>query len=85
MDITGLKEKLKRVNDPRRRYGNLRHKSEDIFVIGLATLLCEGEDFEDTGSGIAKVFGITPWDTGREHVFPGIYAGKSERIANMPL
>ena len=30
MDITGLKEKLKRVNDPRRRYGNLRHKLEDI-------------------------------------------------------
>jgi hypothetical protein len=48
MDISGLKEKLKRLSDPRRQYGNFRHKLEDIFVIGLGTLLCEGEDFEDT-------------------------------------
>jgi hypothetical protein len=25
----------------------LRHKLEDILVIGLAALLCNGEDFED--------------------------------------
>ncbi|GHU60559.1 putative transposase YncI [Spirochaetia bacterium] len=47
MDIIGLKEKLKRIADPRRQYGNLRHKLVDIFVIGLGTLLCEGKDFED--------------------------------------
>jgi hypothetical protein len=28
-------------------WGNLRHKLEDILVIGLAALLCNGEDFED--------------------------------------
>jgi hypothetical protein len=32
---------------PRRLWGNLRHKLEDILVIGLATLLCNGSDFED--------------------------------------
>jgi hypothetical protein len=28
----------------------LRHKLEDILVIGLAALLCNGEDFEDYGN-----------------------------------
>jgi predicted transposase YbfD/YdcC len=47
MDIGGLTERIKEIPDPRRAWGNLRHKLEDIFVIGLATLLCGGEDFED--------------------------------------
>ena len=47
MDITRLKEKLEKIPDPRRPWGNLRHKLEDILVIGLAALLCSGEDFED--------------------------------------
>jgi hypothetical protein len=47
MDIALLKEKLGRISDPRRQWGNLRHKLEDIFVIGLAALLCNGEDFDD--------------------------------------
>jgi hypothetical protein len=36
MDIGELREKLKGVTDPRRPWGNLRHKLEDILVIGLA-------------------------------------------------
>jgi hypothetical protein len=47
MDIGKLKEKLERITDPRRQWGNLRHNLEDILVIALATLLCDGEDFQD--------------------------------------
>ncbi|MDR3140061.1 MAG: ISAs1 family transposase [Treponema sp.] len=47
MDIGKLKERLEKIGDPRRQWGNLRHKLEDILVIGLATLVCDGEDFED--------------------------------------
>ncbi|MDR2485564.1 MAG: transposase family protein [Treponema sp.] len=47
MDIARLQEKLGSIPDPRRRRGNLRHKLEDIPVIGLAALLCNGEGFED--------------------------------------
>ncbi|MDR2483278.1 MAG: transposase family protein [Treponema sp.] len=47
MDRVRLQEKLGNIPDPRRPWGNLRHKLEDILVIGLAALLCNGEDFED--------------------------------------
>ena len=47
MDITRLKERLENIPDPRRPWGNLRHKLEDILVIGPAALLCNGEDFGD--------------------------------------
>jgi len=47
MDIVRLKEKLGEIPDPRRPWGNLRHNLVDILVIGLATLLCNGSDFED--------------------------------------
>ncbi|MDR2741376.1 MAG: transposase family protein, partial [Treponema sp.] len=47
MDIAGLRENLKGVADPRRPWGNLRHKLEDILVIGLAALVCNGADFQD--------------------------------------
>jgi hypothetical protein len=45
-DIAELRKKLKGVTDPRRPWGNLRHKPEDILVIGLAALLYNGSDFE---------------------------------------
>ena len=36
------------MEDPRRRdRGNIRHKQEDIIIIGLCTLICGGEDFPD--------------------------------------
>lgn len=47
MDIRWLKENLEEVKDPRRGYGNLRHKLVDILVIGLCSVICCGEDFVD--------------------------------------
>jgi predicted transposase YbfD/YdcC len=45
MNMQELAEKLKEVADPRRSWGNKRHKLEDIIIIGLCTLICGGEDF----------------------------------------
>lgn len=47
MVIKELKEKLQRIDDPRRKWGNKRHKLEDILIIGLCTIICCGEDFID--------------------------------------
>lgn len=48
MEIKKLKEEIKKVSEPRRtKYGNIRHKLEDIIIIGLCTLICGGEDFAD--------------------------------------
>lgn len=47
MDIMKLKESLEEVSDPRREWGNYRHKLIDILVMGLCTVICGGEDFED--------------------------------------
>ena len=43
-----LKEGIKKIREPRRTgYGNIRHKLEDIIIIGLCTIICGGEDFAD--------------------------------------
>jgi len=42
-----LVEGLRVMKDPRRRYGNIRHRLVDIIVIGLCTVLSGGEDFVD--------------------------------------
>lgn len=48
MKIIELKESLIRIEDPRRTdRGNIRHKLEDIIIIGLCTMIGNGEDFED--------------------------------------
>lgn len=47
MDIRLLKEIGENLPDPRRQYGYLLHKLEDIIVIGLLTVLCCGSDFDD--------------------------------------
>ena len=47
MEIKKLKETLQEVSDPRRSYGNLRHKLESILIIGLCSVICCGEDFVD--------------------------------------
>ncbi len=40
--------KLAKIEDPRRTdRGNIRHKLEDIIIIGLSTLICNGQNFED--------------------------------------
>ena len=47
MDIMKLKESLEGVSDPGGKWGNYRHKLIDILVMGLCTVICGGEDFED--------------------------------------
>jgi predicted transposase YbfD/YdcC len=47
MEIARLKEKLEEVEDPRREWGNKRHKLEDILIIGLCSTISCGEDFVD--------------------------------------
>jgi predicted transposase YbfD/YdcC len=47
MNIQKLKEEVSKVSDPRRAYGNLRHKLEDIIIMGLLSTICLGEDFVD--------------------------------------
>ena len=46
--IQSLKEQINNLTDPRRTsYGNIRHKLEDIIIIGLCTIICGGEDYAD--------------------------------------
>lgn len=48
MKIEELRARLAKVEDPRRTdRGNIRHKLEDIIIIGLCTLICDGEDYAD--------------------------------------
>ena len=48
MSIKALKGQIKNIYNPRRTsYGNVRHKLEDMIVIGLCTLICGGEDYAD--------------------------------------
>ena len=48
MEIEKAAERLRAQEDPRRtERENIRHKLEDIIIIGLCTLICNGEDFAD--------------------------------------
>ena len=48
MKITNLKTALTKIQDPRRTSkGHILHKLEDILIIGLCTLICNGSDFID--------------------------------------
>ena len=48
MKIEELRGKLQELEDPRRTSkGNIRHKLEDIIIIGLCSLICNGNDFSD--------------------------------------
>ena len=42
-----LQEELRQISDPRRPWGNLRHRLDDIVIIGLCSIMCGGEDFDD--------------------------------------
>jgi hypothetical protein len=83
MEIRELKESLRGVRDPRRAWGNLRHKLEDILIIGLCSTICCGEDFvdmEEFGKDrevgkrtsltkmVTRIFGIAKRDTGQRYV-----------------
>ncbi len=47
MDIRKLSESISMVTEPRRQWGNVRHNLEDILIIGLCSVICQGEDYED--------------------------------------
>ena len=48
MEISELKEKIKTISEPRRvSHGNIRHRLDDIIIIGLCTIICLGEDYND--------------------------------------
>jgi len=39
MKIEELKDEIKKISEPRRTgYGNIRHKLEDIIIIGICTV-----------------------------------------------
>ena len=45
-------ERLNELEDPRRQWGNLRHKLVDIVFIGPVSVVCAGTDYvhmKDTG------------------------------------
>ena len=50
MEMKELTEKLSKLEDPRRQWGNKRHQLEDILVIGFCSIVCGGEDFTDMES-----------------------------------
>jgi predicted transposase YbfD/YdcC len=47
MKISKLQEELREIQDPRRPWGNLRHKLDEILIIGLCSVICCGEDYDD--------------------------------------
>ncbi len=48
MELEEIKKSISKLEDPRRTScGNIRHKLEDIIIIGLCTLICDGADFVD--------------------------------------
>ena len=48
MNIQTLKEEITSLHDARRTaYGHIRHRLEDIVIIGLCVAICGGEDFAD--------------------------------------
>ncbi len=38
MNIERLKEGIKNISERRTKYGNVKHKLEDIIIIGLCTI-----------------------------------------------
>ena len=48
MEIKELQKRIETITDPRRvSHGNIRHKLVDIIIIGLCTIICLGEDYND--------------------------------------
>ena len=48
MKINELKESIANSKEPRRvRCENIRHKLDDMIIIGLCTVICGGEDDND--------------------------------------
>jgi len=46
-DIQRMKEALGGVEDPRRQWGYIRHKLQDMLAIGLCSIIARGEGFDE--------------------------------------
>jgi len=42
-----LTKTIKQINDPRRQWGNLRHKLVDILVIAFCAILCDAQTYDE--------------------------------------
>jgi hypothetical protein len=62
-DIIRMKESLTGISDPRREWGNLRHKLIDMLVIALTTIIIGEHDFE----------AMEDWGLEREEWFRGFW------------
>jgi hypothetical protein len=60
-DIIRMKESLIGIRDPRREWGNLRHKLIDMLVIALTTIIIGEQDFD----------AMEDWGLEREQWFRG--------------
>jgi hypothetical protein len=47
-ELTRLQDHLTQIPDPRRQWGNLRHKLVDMLVIALCTVIIGEDEFEAT-------------------------------------
>lgn len=68
-DIIRMKESLAGIQDPRREWGNLRHKLIDMLIIALTTISIGEHDFdamEDWGrEREVNLDGKTLWGSGK--------------------
>ena len=75
MDIQTLKEEISTHHDARRTaYGHIRHRLEDIVIIGLCVAICGGEDFADMETFGRAVPRRTTLDKGHGRVEEREYA-----------
>ena len=45
-ELDRMKEHLAQINDPRRQWGNLRHKLVDILIIALCAVIIREDEFD---------------------------------------
>ena len=57
-DIHAMRVALSGVEDPRRQWGFIRHKLEDLLVIGLCSIIIRGEGFDEMEE-LGKIW--EPW------------------------
>ncbi len=60
MEITKLTESIGMITEPQRQWGHIRHKLEDILIIGLCCVICQGEDYEDMELFCTERFEVYP-------------------------
>ncbi len=63
MNIERTIEKLSTMEDPRRQWGNIRHRLIDILFIALCSTICTGEIFDEM-----EDFGQTHYDWLKQYI-----------------